>query len=39
MHSSIELDQVVLDKKRTFKIVKYYFIKSVLASLSEEHSP
>ena len=39
MHSLIEIGQVVLDKKRTFKIFKYYFIKSVLPPLSEEHSP
>ena len=39
MHSLIEIGQVVLDKKRTFKIFKYYFIKSVLLPLSEEHSP
>ena len=29
--------QEVLDKKRTVKIFKYYFIKSVLPPLSEEH--
>ena len=39
MHSLIEIGQVVLDKKRTFKIFKYYFIKSVLPPFSEEHSP
>ena len=39
MHSLIEIGQVVLDKKRTFKIFKYYFIKSVLPPLSEEQSP
>ena len=39
MHSLIEIAQVVLDKKRSFKIFKYYFIKSVLPPLSEEHSP
>ena len=39
MHSLIEIGRVVLDKKRTFKIFKCYFLKSVLPSLSEEHSP
>ena len=39
MHSLIEIGHVVLDKKRTFKIFKYYFNKSVLPPLSEEHSP
>ena len=34
MHSLIEICQVVLDKKRSFK-----FIKLVLPPLSEEHSP
>ena len=39
MHSLIEIGQVVLDKKRTFKIFKYYFIKSVFPPLCEEQSP
>ena len=39
MHSLIENGQVVLDKKRAFKNFKFYFIKSVLPPLSEEHSP
>ena len=41
MHSLpvIEIGQVVMDKKRTFKIFKYYFIKSVLPPLNEVHSP
>ena len=39
MHSLIEIGQVVLDKKRTSKIFKCYFIKSILPPLSEEHSP
>mgnify|MGYP003686585441 CR=1 FL=1 len=39
MHNLIEIGQVVLDKKKTFKIFKYYFIKSVLPFLSIEHSP
>ena len=39
MHSLIEIDQVVLDKKRTFKNFKYYLVKSVLPPLSEEHNP
>ena len=39
MQSLIEIGQVVLEKKRTFKILKYYFIKLVLPPLSEEHSP
>ena len=41
MHSLpvIEIGQVVMDKKRTFKIFKYYFIKLVLPPLNEEHSP
>ena len=39
MYSLIEIDQVVLYKKRTFKILEYYFIKSVLPSFNEEHIP
>ena len=41
MHGLIEISQVIVDKKRNFEILKYFFIKSVLhvLTLSEERSP
>ena len=39
MHSLIEIGQVVLERRELLDFLKYYFIKSVLPSLSEDHSP
>ena len=36
MHSLIEIGEVVLDKKRTFRNFRYYLIKIVLLPFSEE---